>query len=523
MAKNIIFCFDGTCNEPADAEQEKALFGMGGPKDNGITNVLKLHLLFGGDLRPGTTSRPQMSFYFSGVGTYGSRLEKLRNILFAPADEDVGDIIRRAIKTLFKHYEEGDQVFLFGFSRGSAIARRFAAVAPDILQAQGISKPVFRFMGVFDTVASINKPNLTRVEDKPGSDVIFENNTLSPAVEEALHLVSIDEHRVSFMPTLINEDKRVTEIWFPGAHADIGGGYRYDGLSDTTLEFMTEEIKRRQLGLTVLEPNQINYEELGDSEEIKITYEDLIIQPNYLGENHEQSARTHIKGAFLGPRTLRVLNNNIHGATEAIVHHTVIDRIYDDEDYYPESLGLENLKNPYTDNYSQFNVWISSDEKIKFNSLEELKRIGLRPLKTLSVGESKALRIYANQIFNHSGLLFKTGQEYLFTIDMNQTWFDSDIACSPAGWDRKQELGHIKSFIVKGYEHERRHSKAMWFAAIGTVNRTDEGNFEILKHTAPSTAYPVTVDGEFYTYANDLLTYYKNNMGWIGLEVKRLK
>jgi len=47
----------------------------------------------------------------------------------------------------------------------------------------------------------------------------------------------------------------VTEMWFPGAHADIGDGYRYDGLSDIILEFMTEEIKRRQLDLTVLEPN----------------------------------------------------------------------------------------------------------------------------------------------------------------------------------------------------------------------------------------------------------------------------
>ncbi|MEZ0151817.1 MAG: DUF2235 domain-containing protein [Candidatus Reddybacter sp.] len=140
-------------------------------------------------MRPGTTTRPQMNFYFTGVATYGARLEKLRNILFAPVDEDVGDIIRRAIKTLLKHYDEVDQIRFFGFSRGSAIARRFAAVAPVILQPQGTSKPVFRFMGVYDTVASINKPNLTRAEDKPGSDVIFENNTLSSAVEEVLHLV----------------------------------------------------------------------------------------------------------------------------------------------------------------------------------------------------------------------------------------------------------------------------------------------------------------------------------------------
>jgi len=78
---------------------------------------------------------------------------------------------------------------------------------------------------------------------------------------------------------------------------------------------------------------------------------------------------------------VRVLNNNIHGATEATVHHTIVDRIYDDEDYYLESLDAENLKNPYTNNYPQFNVWASSDEKIKFNSSEELLRMGCHPLK----------------------------------------------------------------------------------------------------------------------------------------------
>ena len=50
MSKNIIFCFDGTCNDPEDAVQKEFL--IGGAKDNSITNVLKLHLLFGGDLPP---------------------------------------------------------------------------------------------------------------------------------------------------------------------------------------------------------------------------------------------------------------------------------------------------------------------------------------------------------------------------------------------------------------------------------------------------------------------------------------
>ncbi len=55
MANNVILCFDDVCNEPGDAEQERALFGLGGPKDSRITHILKLYLLFDGNFQQGTT------------------------------------------------------------------------------------------------------------------------------------------------------------------------------------------------------------------------------------------------------------------------------------------------------------------------------------------------------------------------------------------------------------------------------------------------------------------------------------
>ena len=57
-------------------------------------------------------------------------------------------------------------------------------------------------------------------------------------VEKAIHFVSIDEAREPFIPTLFNSDPRVTEIWCPGIHSDIGGGYYHDGLSDNVLQLM---------------------------------------------------------------------------------------------------------------------------------------------------------------------------------------------------------------------------------------------------------------------------------------------
>lgn len=50
--KNIIICFDGTNNHPRDAKQEREWFGLGDIEDNGITNILKLHVLFGGNRAP---------------------------------------------------------------------------------------------------------------------------------------------------------------------------------------------------------------------------------------------------------------------------------------------------------------------------------------------------------------------------------------------------------------------------------------------------------------------------------------
>merc|ERR1712127_273929 len=53
--------------------------------------------------------------------------------------------------------------------------------------------------------------------------------------------MGIDDRREPFKPTLFNDDPRVTEVWCPGNHSDIGGGYYNDGLSDACLKCMLKE------------------------------------------------------------------------------------------------------------------------------------------------------------------------------------------------------------------------------------------------------------------------------------------
>ena len=337
--KNIIICFDGTSNHPCDAKQEREWFGLGDFEDNGITNILKLHVMFGGNLTNDTRSKKQHSFYYSGVGTYGNKVQQMFNAAFSPPNLDVARIIKSAGRNLRRVYEKGDRIFLFGFSRGAALARRFAAVIDDYLPDNANHTDVVRFMGVFDTVASIGFPNLED-DDKPISDVVFEDITISPHVAEALHLVSLDEKRIAFQPTLMNKDKKVTELWFPGAHSDVGGGFWYDGLSDITLKFMLDEIKTRKLGLDITAPSKIKYEKLkAPKDEYRIDFDDVFIKPNHKGKIHHQDRWWPIARATLNTRIVRVNANDKPSQDDhPIIHHTVIERINDIVGYRPKAL-----------------------------------------------------------------------------------------------------------------------------------------------------------------------------------------
>lgn len=344
MAKNIIICFDGTNNYPRDARQEREWLGMGNIEDNGITNILKLHSLFAGDLRNnGSTVDGQRSFYYSGVGTYGGKLQRLFNAGFSPANLDVATIMHNAREDLRNTYEDGDRLFIFGFSRGAAIARKFASRLSRHLPAAQSElekgNSLIRFLGVFDTVASIGSPNLDD-DSKPQSDVLFEDQTISLHVEEALHLVSLDDRRTAFMPTLMNQDTRIKEIWFPGAHSDVGGGFWHDGLSDLALRYMKLYIQREGIGLTTLDEENANFDELkGKDGDYEIDLSDLDIKPNHMGVNHQQDRWGPIAAMTLTTRDVRVNLDDVPLADEPVmVHESVRDRINDVIAYRPKAL-----------------------------------------------------------------------------------------------------------------------------------------------------------------------------------------
>lgn len=328
MPKTLIFCFDGTCNDPQDAGDWR--------EDESITNICKLHALFGGSLDNKATlsldnKETQHSFYYSGVGTYGGAMQRLFNMALAPEQGDVGRIIKTALGDLKKARRPSDRVLAFGFSRGAALARRFASLLAK-------EKIAIKFLGVFDTVASIGRPDLDP-STRPASDVLFEDETMAATVEQAVHLVALDEERLAFQPTLFNQDKRVLEAWFPGAHADVGGGFFHDGLSNIALEFMLKEVESRCAGIVRwLNPNYedslIRYDMLKDEAGTKIVSDDLTITPIAKGVMHKKN-RGGVGRATLRPRELCVHRKDKPCNIAPILHHSVRERFMRMPDYRP--------------------------------------------------------------------------------------------------------------------------------------------------------------------------------------------
>ncbi len=504
MPKNIVLCFDGTSNEPSDAVQ--AHTNAGGIEDQNITNVLKLHLLLGGDLVGGSRFDDQISFYHPGVGTYGGKVRRIFNAAFAPDQLDVGRIIRAGVADLQRAYEPGDRVFVLGFSRGAAIARRFACVLPDLFEGDS---PRIRFLLAFDTVASIGKPNLDDSE-KPVSDVVFEDGTVSKTLDEALHLVSLDDSRKAFLPTLMNAEERVTEVWFPGVHSDVGGGYRDDGLSDLTLQFALDEFQRRELGLRTLAPADLDFDSLvAPDADYDIDLDDVELQPDPLGKAHFQRRLPFATRLTLTVRTPRVNVADRPSDVPPLVHWSVSERIHGSGGYRPRALRrlLHEILHP-------------DQSRESYAGLAHHLRAGARRLTSLRVDETRELSCSAHQRLNASGIALEQGAQYLFEVPPGQVWHDASIACGPQGWTLDEVKLGLKEVAIAAVQWRRRKRDANWFALVGSVGDSDDELFELLHHT--DVPYVPERTGELCTFANDLPSRYGNNAGAMRFLVRRV-
>lgn len=217
-----------------------------------------------------------------------------RGLVGGVAGKGTAARIKATYHFLCKHYERrrGDRVFLFGFSRGAFAARSLAGFAghvgvlladklehverayeiyelsedpsqtelADFLeQLTGVrvvtpesehSLPV-HFLGVWDTVASLGLPSRMQWLTAPFTE--YHQVQLPPSVMTARHALALHELRGLFEPLLWQAGTHgdLMQVWFAGAHADVGGGYEAGqaGLSDTALRWMAEEAQRNGLAV----------------------------------------------------------------------------------------------------------------------------------------------------------------------------------------------------------------------------------------------------------------------------------
>ncbi|GAA5213481.1 DUF2235 domain-containing protein [Corallincola platygyrae] len=502
MGRTFIFCFDGTCNAPDDAEQ--SIDSGGQPEDENISNVLKFHLLCGGSLAvQGAGWVPnQKCYYYAGIGTYGNFLQKAINAALAPEGSDVAQILKRAIVdfTRANFRPDEDKLLVVGFSRGGALARRFAGII-----AKTIEKPCF-YEAIFDTVASIGNPDIDK-ENRPKSEVLFENCTLPSNVVAALHLVSLDDQRKAFQPTLMNNEEKVTELWLAGAHSDVGGGFYQDGLSDHALKLMMEWLLTQDISVTIKSYQDIKYDNiLPDDVDYTICPDDVMVKPDPLGTIHLQDRGWLFNAITLESRTCCVIRNDQPTDLPPKVHWSVGWRIHQSSDYRPRSLkGVKHLTS-YPD-----------QEQVVCHGLAPHIEMGQLNIKRLKMNESAIVYAYASEKYNRTGLLLAAGENYLFEVAEDQEWYDSDIACNAEGWTRDDvELGFVELPIAM-FEPNRRISSANWFSLCGAIGLSENELFEIGKEVK----YTPRTSGEFCPFANDLDKFYGNNRGRLAIKVTR--
>ncbi len=261
--KRIIICADGTWNVQDQVNDET---GKRRP-----TNVTKLARAVLPTDRNGVH---QVVFYREGVGT-GPGTDKLTGGAFGNGIEDN---IVSLYRSILYNYTPGDEIYLFGFSRGAFTARslagfmKFAGLlekdddyfVPDIYacyeagQGPGTEQwrhanrkvkdtrpcPVIRMVGVWDTVGSLGAPGMLG-QIFNSKKYQYHQVGLIDEIEHAFHALAIDERRKPFVPTLWDAPDgwrgRLEQVWFAGVHCGVGGGYSPDGLANLALHWLVRE------------------------------------------------------------------------------------------------------------------------------------------------------------------------------------------------------------------------------------------------------------------------------------------
>ncbi len=313
MGKNIVICIDGTENQI----------------EINISNVLKVY-------RVARQTSKQVVYYDQGIGTIGlqntwksAEQERIR-FKDSAFGQSLDQKVIGAYEFLVSHYEDGDKIYLFGFSRGAYAVRALAGMIylvgllkPDQVNLSGSAYTAYKdaslnddeaeawnfkriskartigieFLGIWDTVSSVFRPDNENPWGYTRQKLKYTEN--SPAVKIVRHAMAIDERRRMFRverwlreweyksnPHSQGErrEQDVKEVWFAGSHSDVGGGYERENSALSQIPFLWMVKEAEAAGLDI---NERMRKHVGGikrwSDNTKHTYP----APSHLGMMHD--------------------------------------------------------------------------------------------------------------------------------------------------------------------------------------------------------------------------------------------
>ncbi|EMD89281.1 hypothetical protein COCC4DRAFT_195952 [Bipolaris maydis ATCC 48331] len=242
----------------------------------------------------------QIVNYQQGLGTEGGKISRL---VGGSTGKGLAEDVREAYSFLANNYHPGDEIFLLGFSRGAFTARSIGGLIGEIglltkkglntlpevyedvqnrrnedyrpkhedipfprkpsagdpryaeeLERRGLTRldiPI-KCIAVWDTVGSLGIPRIgilqrAGLQSKQSRATTFYDTKLSNCVENAFQALALDETRSSFAPAIWEkpEGNRTTlrQVWFPGAHANVGGGYDDMQIANISLAWMMSQLE----------------------------------------------------------------------------------------------------------------------------------------------------------------------------------------------------------------------------------------------------------------------------------------
>ena len=528
MSRQIVVCLDGTWNNPVEQTNVYRLFGMlpGEERRVGESGPIRSHLV--------RCSDAVLGYYLQGIGRGG----RLHGLLGRTHGITLHDSVIDAYLLVSQVYRRGDKIWIFGFSRGAWAARTLGAFiarsglipAPEAdddsaadnaeriwlnyKEGRGLKRgprfwrhhdePPIRLIGVWDTVGENGVPEfngLHLVDREELGLMRFSNHELSPRVEHGRQALAIDEERADFVPAPWAEREGIRQLWFAGAHADVGGGYEHRGLSDVALEWMIGEVNALDAGLRLM-PDRL----------------DARPEPDRFDDRHDETRGSIWRSR---PKKERRIPE------EAELHESVLDRLRERFDYRPKAL----------EDHPACTGFFREDERQLDERLQQ-EREEL-PFRKLPVDGTTSFPVYADRWWNASGVEVDVGERY--RIAASGTWLDRGVPANADGYESDGWLHHLT-------EGSRRLEGRPLFSLVAAVhplpdleasNPASENMFTGLLESAISgvariddesslIAIPdgreieIIEPGFLYFFANDSAFAYADHSGFLNVAVTRL-